>query len=124
MFRCKKTKKYLSLTFIVILIIGLLNGCTPNEKSNAINDNNTKQTEVALKDLKGTEVNVLPPDKLKTIVITSWKGAFSSALILGQVDKVKGMSKMSGYPWLTHAFPKIKNIPNHAAFDEVNVEEY
>lgn len=78
---------------------------------------------VEVVDLEGTSVAVPPADELDSIVITSYKGAFPAALILGQLDKVTGMASTERYLWLNKAFPQIADIHNFGSFDDVSVEE-
>ena len=74
-------------------------------------------------DLEGTEIEVPVPEELERIVVTSFKGAFPAALILGQVDKIYGMGDLSKYTWLLKALPQLNDIKNFGTFDNVNVEE-
>lgn len=78
---------------------------------------------VEVLDLEGTPINVPAPDELDSIVITSWKGAYGAVVLLGQMDRITGMSDTSRYGWLRYAFPEILEVADYGAFDEVNVEE-
>lgn len=74
-------------------------------------------------DLEGTEVEVPVPEDLDKIIVTSFKGAFPAALILGQADKVIGMGDLSKYTWLLKAMPQLQDLKNFGTFDDVNIEE-
>lgn len=78
---------------------------------------------VEMEDLMGNTVSVPSPQSLNHFIITSWKGAFGAAVMLGQLDKVSGMCDTSKYAWLRHALPQIADIPDYGSFDKVNMEE-
>ncbi|MFV0427773.1 MAG: ABC transporter substrate-binding protein [Beutenbergiaceae bacterium] len=44
-------------------------------------------------------------------------------MLLGQTDKLTGLSDTSDYVWLQQAFPPFAQAKDYGAFDEVNVEE-
>lgn len=74
-------------------------------------------------DLAGNTVQVPSPENLNKIVITSFKGAYGSAVLLGQIGKVTGMADNSKFIWLRHAFPQAAGVKNYGSFDDVNIEE-
>lgn len=82
-----------------------------------------EQDRVEMKDLMGNTVSVPEPRLLNHLIITSWKGAFGAAVMLGQLDKVSGMCDTSKYAWLRHTYPEIGDIPDYGSFDKVNMEE-
>lgn len=78
---------------------------------------------VEVADLQGTPVSVPAPADLDSIVVTSFKGAYGSAVLLGQIDKITGMADNSKFTWLRHAFPQAAQVKDYGSFDKVNIEE-
>lgn len=72
-------------------------------------------------DLAGNTITV--PGKLESVIITSWKGAMETLMILGHEDLIHGMSDTTRYSWLRKVYPDLVNIPDYGNFDDVNVEE-
>lgn len=72
-------------------------------------------------DMEGNSLTI--PKELKSIAITSWKGAFGAAVLLGQLDKVTVMSDTSRYFWMQFALPQLADIPDYGSFNNVNIEE-
>ena len=72
-------------------------------------------------DLAGNTITV--PAQLESVIITSWKGAMETLMILGHEDLIKGMSDTTRYSWLRKVYPDLKDIPDYGNFDDVNSEE-
>ena len=117
----KRVKGGISVILVLALLMGVFGGQWA-AKAQAAEGSGGSQT-VIIKDLAGNSVTVPAPDKLKSIVITSWKGALGSAVLLGQLDKIVGVCDYTKFIWLRYAFPSVAKIPDYGAFDEVNVEK-
>ncbi|MFV0406930.1 MAG: hypothetical protein ACK5LN_08940, partial [Propioniciclava sp.] len=85
--------------------IGLLAGCSTAAPAAPVSPTDTAAGPalVEVLDLEGTSVSVPPPDEIDSIVVTSYKGAFDSAVLLGQLDKITGMAQSSNRAWFGHA---------------------
>lgn len=142
----KKVKNTLTRLLALLLAAGMLAGCSgknaepaDSAESAAVTEESAAAEEIAdtekeeaaestdgvmeVADLAGNMVQVPVPEELNKIVITSFKGAYGSAVLLGQIDKVTGMADNSKFIWLRHAFPQAANVKNYGSFDEVNIEE-
>lgn len=106
------------ITLALIVGLGLVAGCGG---SPPVTDTSTAGT-VEIEDLEGTPVSVPPPEQIDSIVVTSWKGAYGSAVLLGQIDKITGMADNSAFVWLRHAFPQAAQVKDYGSFDTVNIE--
>lgn len=125
----KKVKSVLALILALAISISGLYGCEKKDPQSTQNQTSStksqtdKKTTVSIKDLTGETTEVPSPDNLKSIAITSWKGAFNSAILLNQADKIKVMCSTQQFPWLNHVYPNLKDIPDYGSFDKVNVEQ-
>lgn len=118
----KKSVKILFLCLAVILSFALLVACSNGETTP--NDNDTQDVTEGYReviDLEGNTVTV--PENIESIVVTSWKGAFESLVLLNRTDLLVGMCDTTRYNWLMQAMPELQEIPDYGNFDEVNIEE-
>ncbi|SHN82354.1 ABC transporter substrate-binding protein [Desulfitobacterium chlororespirans] len=121
----KKIKKKIVASFLSItMILGLLAGCgSPGQTQTGDNPaQGQAQSEYReVTDLAGNTVKV--PAQLKSVAITSWKGAFEIFVLLGHKDLVTSMADTTRYGWLREIYPELAQLPNYGSFDDVNVEE-
>ncbi len=128
----KKSKIKAFLLLSLAISFTLLTGCgarpseptasQPSETAESVAVSSSHEL-VEAADLAGNMVQVPSPENLNKIVITSFKGAYGSAVLLGQIDKVTGMADNSKFIWLRHAFPQAVEVKNYGSFDDVNLEE-
>lgn len=113
--------KTLALLLALAIMMGLLTGCGGVQKGDkeAAGQNQAEQREVS--DLVGNKIKV--PGEIKSVAITSWKGAFEIFVLLGHKDLVTSMADTSRYVWLRQVYPELAKLPDYGSFDNVNVEE-
>ncbi|SHN67873.1 ABC transporter substrate-binding protein [Desulfitobacterium chlororespirans] len=119
----KKMRKNVALLLSAVLLLGYLTGCSGTKPANPAETPgaSTPAATREIVDMQGNTVTI--PTEVNKIAVTSWKGAFGSLILLGQLDKVAVMADVARYTWLNQAFPQIKDIPNYGSFNDVNVEE-
>ncbi len=118
----KSRIKMLFLALAIILSLGMLVACNNGGEPNTDDNQNTVEEgyrEVV--DLEGNTVTV--PETIESVVVTSWKGAFESLVLLNRTDLLVGMCDTTRYNWLMQAMPQLQEIPDYGNFDEVNIEE-
>ncbi len=121
----KNFKKSIGLILIASMMLSVLAGCS-GKKENAeteVSKQSEESKTVEITDLDGNKVEVKDTKDINKYIITAYKGAMGSSILLGQLDKVQGMSNTKNFPWIRHAFPKVKDIKDYGSFDEVNTEE-
>ncbi len=118
----KKSVKILFLCLAVILSFALLVACSNGETTP--NDNDTQDVTEGYREVIDLEGNIVTvPENIESIVVTSWKGAFESLVLLNRTDLPVGMCDTTRYNWLMQAMPELQEIPDYGNFDEVNIEE-
>lgn len=71
-------------------------------------------------DLAGNTITV--PEMIESVIITSWKGALETFVVLQSVDLIKGMCDTMRYSWLRQVFPGLSSLTDYGNFDNVNLE--
>lgn len=126
----KKLKKILASLLSAALVAGLLAGCgsgstgapqTGQAGGGSAPAGQTQPEYREVSDLAGNTVKV--PSQLKSVAITSWKGAFEIFVLLGHKDLVTSMADTTRYVWLRQIYPELAKLPDYGSFDNVNVEE-
>lgn len=118
----KSIIKMLFLALAIFFSLGMLVACNNGGEPNTDDNQNTVEEgyrEVV--DLEGNTVTV--PETIESVVVTSWKGAFESLVLLKRTDLLVGMCDTTRYNWLMQAMPQLQEIPDYGNFDEVNIEE-
>ena len=100
------------------MLVACNNGGEPNTDDN---QNTVEEGYREVVDLEGNTVTV--PETIESVVVTSWKGAFESLVLLNRTDLLVGMCDTTRYNWLMQAMPQLQEIPDYGNFDEVNIEE-
>ena len=109
----KSRIKMLFLALAIILSLGMLVACNNGGEPNTDDNQNTVEEgyrEVV--DLEGNTVTV--PETIESVVVTSWKGAFESLVLLNRTDLLVGMCDTTRYNWLMQAMPNYKKFQTTA----------
>ncbi|MEC0182846.1 ABC transporter substrate-binding protein [Paenibacillus peoriae] len=124
----KNIKKVLILLLIVTMSSTLLAACgakstesVPNATESIPTNAASTSTEREVTDLAGNTIKV--PNEIKSVSITSWKGALEIFTLLGHEDLVASMADTSRYIWLRRIYPNLATVPDFGSFNDVNVEE-